>query len=142
MVPGLAGKLSAQFGPAIDHGEHVGREKFGYRQGQGGRRARRDFGGLEHRAVACRKHAGQRREQSKQRRIPGADDAHHALGLVFDPGGGAEVVKGCDAGARRIGQPVLQVVAGVFERGERTDHVVHHGKNHRAAAKVFAHGLA
>ena len=89
-------------------GEHL-------RHQLGGRR--RELRRLDHRPVAGRQHAGQRREGQVHREVPGADDPDHALGLEADLGLGAEQPQ--DSAAWSCASPASSSapgVAGVLER--------------------------
>ena len=82
------GKSCAHVGRPQRNADHFRIEHVADRLRHHIRGARSDFRRLQHRPVAGCQGVGQRAEQGKQRRIPGADDADRALGLEHHPGFG------------------------------------------------------
>ncbi|MNH20953.1 hypothetical protein D3C79_807430 [compost metagenome] len=141
MVKRLGGEGLGKVGPARHH-RHLQRvEVRGTQFGNQRSRARQHLRRFEDGPVASGQGRRQRAEQGVQRRVPGADDAHRALGLVTHPGLGTQLVVGREWPALVIRHPLLQVVPGVLEAGQGTDHVVHQGEAGRPATEVFIDGL-
>ena len=114
----------ADLRPAGDHRDLFlgeGAAEHARHQRRGGRRVLRR---LDHRPVAGRQDAGQRREGEVDREVPRADHAHHALGLEAHLGLGAEEA---EQRRRRLAplrlHPLLQVGLGVLQRADRAGDV-------------------
>ncbi|MNI53070.1 hypothetical protein D3C73_1078860 [compost metagenome] len=137
VIKRLAAERLAQLRAAIDHRHHQRVEVFGAQARYTFSGARHHFRRFEDGPVARRERRGQGAEQRVQRRVPGAQDAHRTFGLVHDPGPGAKLVIGGKHLARFVLHPPLQMVAGIFERSQGAEHVIHQGKAGGPSAKVL-----
>ena len=92
MVKRLRGKRLGYVGITQHHGDLKRVKQVGKSARQHCGRARHHFRRFEDRPIARRQHARQRAEQGEQRRIPGAQNANRAFGLMHHPGLGAQLV--------------------------------------------------
>ena len=132
----------ADIGTARHEGEFVDREISARDLLEQGSHARREFRCLDHRPVARREHAGERRHDEVHRKIPGRDHADHALGLELDPGLRAEQSEREQDRALLSPRPFLDRLDRVIDRRDRTGNVGEHRLLAAAMAEILAQGIA
>ena len=73
------------------------------------------------------------------RKIPRADDADHALGLIFDVGRAPNrpSMRGCDLALLAL-HPCLEMRLGVFQRADGAGHIREQRRVDRAVAEILA----
>jgi hypothetical protein len=105
------------------------------------RRRRGEFRRLDHGAVTRGEDPRQRAEGQVDREVPGRDHTDHAERLVLDAGAPAEEVEREHGRALLATHPLVEVLHGVFHRGDGGRHVREHGDFPRTAAEIAVQRL-
>jgi len=139
VIEGQLGELDGLLHVARDHGDEAGIEVLGDQLGDHVGGARGDIGWLDHGVVAGRQNADQRRKDQEGRVVPGAHDAHHALGLVDHV---ARRRQRLDAGGDLLGlHPLLDVALGQTDLAQIGENFRQHGFVGGTVTKVGHHRL-
>ena len=137
VIEGEAGKCLTDVRPARHDGDLLGVECLGDHALEELRRFGRRFRGLDHCAIARSQHAGERGEREIDGKVPRADHAHDALGLVADLG-----LRAQQAGDQWRGRPPLaphparNVGARMLEGSDRRGDVAERRCSSRPRAEI------
>ena len=124
VVEGEGGESLAHIRPAQHHGDLLIGKGLGDHGFQEGRAGGGDFRRLDHCAVARRQNAGHGGEGQVERKVPGADQPDHALGLVAQLGLGAEQAQNAGRGGPLLGpHPTGRMGLCVLQRADRSGYV-------------------
>jgi len=134
-----AGEGLADLDAAAEHGYLIFGEYLRQHAAQNDRAARRVFRHLDHHAVARGQCRDQRTHGFDDRKIPGGDHTHHALGLIDHLGAVREEHQIGMAPARL--HPALEMAQRVVDLQRRREQVQHLAFELRSTTEVVAHRL-
>ena len=140
MIQRQSAQRLANLAATETHGDLGWVERFREQAGQQGRCCRCVFRRLDHAGIARGQNACQRRDCQMNRKIPRRDHTHNAERLMHDCGAGTEPAQDRWSGPPPLWfHPGANVVAGVFERADRTGDIRELAQREGPAAKVLVH---